>query len=104
MDVYARPAQGRDVSAGDFADVVSATVSEVEWAADGMLRVTFDGPLTDDEALRVRLRIMSADAVEERLRTDAAAFLSLTDPTPADLTAQVRRLTCLGLGLDGATS
>lgn len=102
MEILARPAAGREVAAGDFADIAAANVSSVQWADDGQLRVVFDGDLTAAQQMAVRLRITSGDVTEEKARVAAAAFLAIDAPTAAQTLAQVKRLTRLLLTLDDA--
>lgn len=85
-----------------FADITDVEVVAIDWADAGQLRVTFDGDLTDVQALAVRLRITSCDDADEARRVAAARFLLVESPSLADVARQVRRLTSLLLSLDDA--
>lgn len=95
--VYARPAQGRELDPASFARVTSAKVTDVSWAPDGYLKVTFAGTLTDAQTRAVREWMTSASdedfARRATLRKAAAsgavnlaqmtAAYVLGDPMPA---------------------
>lgn len=96
----ARLAPGRQIGPGDFTDLTTTPVTAVEWAADGRLCVTFNGPLSESTAAAVRRRISSPDEAAEALRAQAVqavagnvAYLALTAPTTAQTQAQVAALT-----------
>lgn len=96
MDITARPAPGREVDVDSFTDLTGVPVSTVEWASDGWLRVTFDGPLTDPVAAAVRRRMISASTAEEELRTQCEAYLQHnTTPSLDQVHEQLVRLTLL---------
>ena len=96
MVVTARPAPGREIGPDTFADLTDVPVTEVAWAPDGFLAVTFETDLTDAEAAAVRRRMISATTAEEELRTDLEAYLQHdTTPSLDELHQQIVRLTQL---------
>lgn len=68
MEVHGRLAPGRELGVEDFADITTAPVLSADFAPGGLLRVEFDGDLSDDEAWRVRNRIQSASETSEAAR------------------------------------
>lgn len=102
MDIIAAP--GREFTFTSFADITPATVTAIDWAGPGRLRVTFDGTLTMPQQVAVQQRILSATVAEEEMRMRAAAYLTKTGiPTDAENHEQTRRLTRLVLGVDSKT-
>lgn len=95
--VTARLARGRAIAPADFADVTAEAVADIGFTNEGALRVTFAGPLSSVEVEAVERRIMSRDPDEEKLRAEAAACLSITNPTEAQRNEQMDRLTRITL-------
>jgi hypothetical protein len=102
MDVVAQP--GREFTFGSFADITPITVTAIDWAGPGRLRVTFNGTLTMAQQVAVQQRILSATVAEEEMRMKAAGYLTKPGvPTVDETHQQIRRLTRLLLGVDSKT-
>jgi hypothetical protein len=90
----ARPADA------DVSDLTSAKrTGPPAWTDDGGLEIPFDRTLSPAEVEAVTVRLTSATTTEETFRTSTVAYLALSNPSVADNTAQLQRVTRLLLSM-----
>ena len=87
----------------DVSDLTTAKRTGLpEWVKDGVLEIPFDRRLSGVEVAAVKLRLTTADAAEEALHRQLAAYLTVKDPSATQTAAQVKALTRLVLA-EGVT-